>query len=282
MTTVPRQLAIFFGVLLVLYAAGYALGSIIDAEAPGGHGEQHEAGEPRATHSPSHGAPSTTGHGLRLSIDAAGIRAGRPHDLRLAVRDQSDMLVTDYDTTHTKKMHLIAFRNDLTGFQHLHPTRDEAGFWRARTTFRSGGRHRVVADFSHEGEKVTLAGDVEVAGPGSSRPLPPSAPLARTTGGYTVRIDADATRPGEETTLSFAVHDRDGRAVRPQPYLGAGGHLVALREGDLEYLHVHPEGDASGAVAFATTFPTPGRYRLFLQFRHDGRVRTAAFTHEVR
>lgn len=25
-----------------------------------------------------------------------------------------------------------------------------------------------------------------------------------------------------------------------QPYLGAYGHLVALRQGDLAYLHVHP------------------------------------------
>src|SRR5438477_3662407 len=27
-----------------------------------------------------------------------------------------------------------------------------------------------------------------------------------------------------------------------QPYLGAYGHLVALRDGDLAYLHVHPDG----------------------------------------
>ena len=27
--------------------------------------------------------------------------------------------------------------------------------------------------------------------------------------------------------------------------------------------------------------PDPGRYRLFLQFKHDGRVHTAAFTQEV-
>ena len=27
-----------------------------------------------------------------------------------------------------------------------------------------------------------------------------------------------------------------------EPYLGAKGHLVALREGDLAYLHIHPEG----------------------------------------
>ena len=56
------------------------------------------------------------------------------------------------------------------------------------------------------------------------------------------------------------------------------GHLVALREGDLAFLHVHPK---EGTTEFESTFPTVGRYRLFLQFKHDGRVHTAAFTQEV-
>ena len=34
-------------------------------------------------------------------------------------------------------------------------------------------------------------------------------------------------------------------------------------------------------VPFATDFPTAGRYRLFFQFKHRGRVQTAAFTREV-
>ena len=63
-----------------------------------------------------------------------------------------------------------------------------------------------------------------------------------------------------------------------QPYLGARGHLVMLRAGDLAYQHVHPLGDA---LAFDAGDAAPGTYRLFLQFRHAGRVHTAAFTHEV-
>ncbi len=81
---------------------------------------------------------------------------------------------------------------------------------------------------------------------------------------------------------------RDGaeRAGAPvtdlQPYLGADGHLVALREDDLAFLHVHPEeGAAPGQIRFAAEFPSAGRYRLSLQFRHDGRVRTVAHTVEV-
>jgi hypothetical protein len=71
--------------------------------------------------------------------------------------------------------------------------------------------------------------------------------------------------------------------VTVEPYLGARGHLVALRQGDLAYLHVHPldKAAAGNAITFATTFPSAGRYRLFLQFKEAGRVHTAAFTQEV-
>jgi hypothetical protein len=90
--------------------------------------------------------------------------------------------------------------------------------------------------------------------------------------GYRVRLDA-----GDE--LRFEI-TKDGRPVEVRHYLGAGGHLVALREGDLAFLHVHPLDE--DAARFAATFPTSGRYRLFLQFKVDGRLQTVAFTHKVR
>src|SRR5262249_19162108 len=78
--------------------------------------------------------------------------------------------------------------------------------------------------------------------------------------------------------LDFTV-TRDGRPVDLQDYLGAKGHLVALRQGDLAFLHVHPD---ENRLKFMATFPTAGTYRLFLQFKTaDGRLHTAAFTQQV-
>jgi len=107
-----------------------------------------------------------------------------------------------------------------------------------------------------------------------------------------VRLDTARARPGREAELRYTIV-HDGQPVHVEPYLGADGHLVALREGDLGFLHVHPTGhDEDGghgeeaghddSVGFAATFPTAGRYRLFLQFQHEGRVHTVAFTQEVR
>lgn len=65
-----------------------------------------------------------------------------------------------------------------------------------------------------------------------------------------------------------------------QPYLGARGHLVMLRTGDLAYVHVHPL--ATRRLAFDTSEAAPGTYRLFVQFRRENRVHTAACTREVK
>jgi hypothetical protein len=60
--------------------------------------------------------------------------------------------------------------------------------------------------------------------------------------------------------------------------------LVALRAGDLAYLHVHPDGspgdgvtESGPQVVFFAEVPSAGRYRLYLDFKHQGVVRTAEF-----
>ncbi|HEV2785614.1 MAG TPA: hypothetical protein VGV67_04440, partial [Solirubrobacteraceae bacterium] len=150
-------------------------------------------------------------------------------------------------------------------------------------TLADAGTYRVYADFKRDGRNETLARDVNVAGPFAPIALAAPSDTARAAGGYAVGLGGGAPRAGEEAPLTFEL-SRGGRSVTPQPYLGARGHLVALRASDLAYLHVHPteEGPGHGGpVSFATEFATGGSYRLFLQFKHDDRVRTAAFTKEV-
>lgn len=108
--------------------------------------------------------------------------------------------------------------------------------------------------------------------------VPPPAPGRHVAvDGYDVHLAGDLRTGGSE--LTFAV-SRRGVPVRPEPYLGAAGHLVAVRDGDLADLGVRPLPSDDGP-RFAVGFPTPGRYRLFLDFAHDGAVRTAAFTVDV-
>lgn len=191
-------------------------------------------------------------------------------------------------------MHLIVVRRDTQNFQHLHPTMSTDGTWSTPLTLRNPGVYRVFADFKREGQNVTLASDLIVEGPAESDPIPPVAASSPTAGGYEVTIAGGSSAAGQESELEFEV-TRGGLSVDVDPYLGARGHLVALRERDLAYLHVHPVEDEGGhetqsdahaagspaPVAFATEFPSEGRYRLFLQFQVDGKVETASFTREV-
>ena len=81
-----------------------------------------------------------------------------------------------------------------------------------------------------------------------------------------MNLTEGASRAGAESRLAFDV-TRDGKPVAVEQYLGAKGHLVALRQGDLAFLHVHPD---ESSLRFMAAFPTAGRYRLFLQFKSRG------------
>jgi hypothetical protein len=224
---------------------------------------------------------SVSADGMTIELERTELPRGHSTELAFRIVGSDGQPVRDYDVEHEQRMHLIVVRRDLTGFQHLHPALDADGTWRVTTAIPAAGSYRVFADFSHDGNAHTLASDLAVDGEVDWRQLPAETDSAKTAGGYEVRVAGGSAAAGREAELRFTV-TRDGEPVTVEPYLGAGGHLVALREGDLAYLHVHPTGGAGGGpVAFMTEFPTEGRYRLFLQFKHEGKVHTAAFTRDV-
>jgi hypothetical protein len=97
--------------------------------------------------------------------------------------------------------------------------------------------------------------------------------------GYQVELSTEREAGGEVAT-ALTIRKDDSLVTDLQPYLGAYGHLVALRVGDLSYAHVHPIGFADGTIRFDATLPAQGRYRFFLDFKHADVVHTAAFTYD--
>jgi hypothetical protein len=191
--------------------------------------------------------------------------------------------VQDFDTEHERRMHLIVVRRDFENFQHLHPEQLADGSWTAEADLEQAGVYRVFADFATAGQSLTLATDLFVAGRFDPRPLPAPTRSADAGSGYEVALESSEPRSGAATPVRFSV-TRDGQELDSvEPYLGADGHLVALRQHDQAFLHTHPEGEAGGPgpISFQVGYPTAGRYRLFLQFKHRGEVRTAAFTQDV-
>ena len=279
----PVRLAGFLAVLSLAFAAAALAGAAIDPAPPradsegdamGGHDDA--AGDAHGAAAGGHDADAVRGlavadDGLRLVVPRTDLPRGRRTTLRFSITDDHGAVVRDLDVTHEKRMHLIVVRRDLTGFQHLHPVQAADGTWSVELALPAAGSYRMLADFARDGEARTLGADLRVDGPARLAAAPAG---DRPTPGPTATTSGSAARAATCASRSRAA----AQPVRTQPYLGAAGHLVALREGDLAFLHVHPDGDD---VAFATEFPSAGRYRLFLQFRHAGRVHTAAFTREV-
>ncbi|MDO9175574.1 MAG: hypothetical protein Q7V62_12280 [Actinomycetota bacterium] len=291
---VVAKLASFSVLLLLAFVAAVAAGRELNPDKPAGlAGESHAApdGGSMNMSSGGHGAVSAhavrglsvTDEGVRLVVTTPELERGKQEQISFHIVDEAGKTVRDFEPTHTKRMHLIVVRRDLTGFQHLHPAMSADGTWSVRTSLPEAGSYRVFADFLRDDEPVTLASDLRVDGGSDLRPLPAPADAATSDDGYRVHFSDRGAQPDRPSALRFTV-TRDGRPVEVEPYLGASGHLVALREGDLAFLHVHPEEHASapGAIDFESTFPSIGTYRLFLQFQHEGRVQTVAFTKEMK
>ncbi|WP_346780976.1 hypothetical protein [Streptomyces sp. SPB162] len=222
--------------------------------------------------------------GYTLVPSAEPMTTGAARDFRFRITGPDGKAVTRYSLSHEKALHLIVARRDLSGFQHVHPQLSPDGSWNVPLAFDAAGTYRVFADFVPAGGTgLTLGADVSVAGDYRPAALPAAA-RTTTVDGYTVTLSGDLT-PRKASMLTLSV-TRDSRPVTDlQPYLGAYGHLVALRQGDMGYLHVHPEGapgdgttPAGPGISFHAVAPSAGTYRLYLDFQHGGTVHTAEFT----
>jgi len=119
------------------------------------------------------------------------------------------------------------------------------------------------------------------------------------------------------SAFRFRLLDSAGQpAADTRPYLGMAGHAAFVKTDGTVFAHTHPEGSASmqammlanggsgemadigtmggmdmnsgGAqpiapvVEFPYGFPSPGRYRIFIQMKHASTVETGVFDAEVR
>ena len=278
--SVPARIAGFAAGLVLVFGAAVGVGNAVGpthraaAQSSGEHGM---AGGPAMLQ-----GLAVADDRFRLVAQTDGFTPGREREFRFRIVDRKGATVRDFEIEHTKRLHLIVVRRDLTRYVHVHPVEQADGSWTVPLRFRDPGTYRVFADFTAAGaERTTLGTDVIVPGEAGSDPLPPPAATA-SADGYQVAISSRAGE-GEERALAFTV-TREGQPVRVEPYLGADGHLVVLRQGDLAYLHAHPEEKAGsgGPIRFMVDYPSAGSYRLFLQFKHEGRVHTVAFTQEVK
>ena len=290
----PATLAAYTAALALVFGAAVGVGNAVGpvgtaADVHASTGNSVDGHSDKGT-SPPVGALGA--RGLAVSQDGYTLQLarnvqppGEPGLLEFAIAGPHGDRVTAFTPVHDKELHLIVVRRDLTGFQHVHPERDAQGRWSVPLELADPGPYKVFADFIPAGRALPLTLAADLTAPGAYRPQPPAAP-SRTASvdGYEVSMTGDLVA-GTSSKLTLSVA-KDGRPVTDlQPYLAAYGHLVAIRDGDLAYLHVHPDGGVaepattSGPeITFYVDVPTAATYGLFLDFQHADAVRTAAFT----
>ena len=289
----PR-LALYGAGLVVAFVAAFGIASAVipdsvvssrqDMAGMDDHGSGHGATEHQSGgHMPKGLSLDTDGYALSPVV--APTTVGTEGELSFQIFDETGKPVTAFTKAHEKDLHLIVVRSDGSQFRHVHPALNvNTGTWSLPWTWNEAGTYRVYADFTPVGENssvITLTRTVEVAG--NFTPVDPAVKHTDEVDGYTVSLDGQlAAGSSNQITISF---EHEGSPVTNlQPYLGAFGHLVALRQGDLAYLHVHAEGadpkpgQTSGPdIKFVAEAPTAGRYLLYLDFQVDRKVHTAEF-----
>jgi hypothetical protein len=306
----PRDRATFllvaFGaVLLVGLLGGYGIGSLgtgvpaaaRSAAMPGMTMPHDDTGAAPHVHNadgsvtmltgaaagPDVGGQSLSSAGLTLVPLGTLFPAGRAQPFRFRVT-AAGAPVTAYAVVHGKPLHLVVVRRDLSGYRHLHPVMAPDGTWSVPLTLPGPGVYRAIADFTAVlgGRQVAATLGVDLTVAGDYTPVAPPAATARATAGGFTATYAGVPRAGVAEPLLVRVAGPDGRPAALEPYLGAYGHLVVLRLGDVGYVHVHPEPQlADGAVRFWLAAPGPGTYRMFFDFQVAGAVHTAAWTATV-
>lgn len=273
------KLAAFGGGLVLAFGAALGVGAAVGSPVTSNGSEDH-AHETAGSVSASGLGLKVADSGYRLQLATTETTAGK-QDLRFTVVTADGPLIT-YERSHDEDLHLIVVRRDLTGFQHVHPTLGSNGTWSSPVDL-TAGTWRVFTDFvpgsgEAEGTTITLGADLHVGGTFTPVALPEPSTTARVDG-YVVTLTGRLVA-GEESALTLTFSKAGQPLTDLQPYLAAYGHLVALRAGDLAYLHAHPLDDtaAGPTIVFSTTVPSTGTYRLFLDFRHGDTVRTAELT----
>lgn len=257
MSPVSRRLGAFALLLVGTFGTAYAVGEKLP-------GHSHAGG---AGHSGMDmGGPVPAGfedNGYQLVTDQVHSDSATFH-----LNDADGKPVTDFTEAHGAILHSIVIRPDLSDFQHVHPTIGANGSWSVQLP--APGQWHLVFDSTPATASgpIVVSANLDDEATIDTVALPPPDDI--------VEVDGLViTRTGFNFTYTAA---DGGAATGIEPYLGQSSHLVAIRQGDLAYTHLHPGDGMSGMFMFGDGITQPGTYRLFLQFGHNGEVLTVPFT----
>lgn len=247
-------------------------------------GMQH--GEKSKNPHEGHSAPTQTATTQATLTASRDIIPKTPVNLLINIKDSAGKPIPNFDRFQEKLMHLIIVSDDLQFFNHIHPIYKGNGIFGVEANFPAAGSYTLLSDYKPAGQKE----QVSVMKKQVTGNIPPAPIIDFKTAKIFGDTKANLTfsqpkvKVGEEITLMFNLQQKsNNQAVTDlQPYLGERGHLVILKQSSpltrADYIHAHAmKNSPEGQVQFMTSFPQPGKYKLWGQFNRNGKIVIADF-----
>lgn len=267
-----------------------AMHGAIPGEAEHGASQYHEEGE------------VAEGLAVNLNVTPVPVSVGTTTRLDFFVNEKPGNIpvpVSTLELEHTKLMHVIGVRDDLNEFFHIHPLPTATpGILSVDHVFGKPGAYKVWSEIKQDGVNRSFGHpEFSVLGEGPRSEKQVSFGRNVIAGPYQVLLELEEpVAKGHEHELAFDIHTLTGREVEVEPYLGAAMHLTIIKDDWKQFIHTHPETEGGDhhslgilpfakahteegstesvgedeAVNFHVTFPEPGLYKAFAQFRPAG------------
>lgn len=256
------------------------------AKQEGSRSQISEARSIPSSHEQNHQSHQVTSTKSKFTVPEK-ITSTQAVPIVIDIQDKAGKSINKFDTIQEKQMHLIVVSDDLRFFQHVHPVYRDNGRFEINPNFPTPGNYTLFSDYKPVGQneqvavqKITIPGETAI--PKDLEKFSNIKVLGDTK--VTSNLAAANLNYGKDIKVSFDLQSVSKKqSVKDlQPYLGEKGHLVIVKSSSPlsqnDYIHAHALQDNSAdKIQFTTSFPTPGIYKLWLQFNQGGKVNTADF-----
>jgi hypothetical protein len=201
-------------------------------------------------------------------------------EIKIFLKDKAGNPVNELEVNHEKLLHLIIVDEHLQKYYHLHPEQTGEGEFRIGNNLPEGF-YKAFIDIKpknlayHVAPVPFIVGNPSGSTHTHSQELKPDNNFSQNVDGETVKLNMSSVEAKKPVTLTF-----DLNKTNLTPYLGAMGHVVILDENAQKFLHVHPANDKE--TVFETQFEQPGIYKIWAEFKQNGKVRAFPFVVEIK
>jgi hypothetical protein len=211
---------------------------------------------------------------------------------------QSDKLLRDLPVVHEHPMHVTIVSANLSSFDHVHPVPQPDGSLQIDYHFPHPGRYLIFAEYFPPSQRDQIFRfPLTVGGARAVDEIPQLTLAAASVKPIVDHPEMTAELITQPRTLTAGTHamllvrlaDHGQPVTDLQPYMGAMGHAAIISQDTQRFLHCHPEqlfptspGSRGGPdIAFHAAFPKTGKYKIWAQFKRDGKIVIADFVVDV-